>query len=100
MNRNFPAYQAETIARLQSSMIVSNIRHSQTSKSSFEISKKVTKVNQVRILKYKNNKSDTSSHIRHFNIPNELLDSMEEQILEKCLSMPERDLTTYEDKKL
>ena len=49
-------------------------------------------------MKDTNSKSDTPSYTRHFKIPNELLDSMEEQRLENVLSMPKRDLTMYEDK--
>ena len=42
---------------------------------------------QVSTLKDTNSKSDTPSHIHHFNISNELLNSMEKQRPEKYLSL-------------
>ena len=58
---------------------------------------KTTEDKQVSILKYTKNKSHTPSDIRHFNIPNIILDSMEEQRLESYLMMFELVLTLYED---
>ena len=97
MSRNFPAHQAEAIAQLHRSRIVSNIRYSQASNSSSDTPSQSTEDNQVSILKDTNNKSEAPSYIRHINIPNELLDLMEEQKLENYLSMPEYDLKMYED---
>ena len=97
MNPNFLAYQAQEMAQLHSSKIASSMRHSKESSSSSEIPTQSSEDNHVSILKDINNKSDTPSHIRHINIPNELLNSMKEQRLENNLSMPEHDLTMYED---
>ena len=96
-DRNLLAYQAKAIAQLFSSRIVSNIRYSQANNSSPEIPTQSTEGNQVRILKDTNNKNDTPSHIRHFNILNELLDLTEEQGLKNHLCMHEHDLTMYQD---
>ena len=82
---------------LHSNRIVSNTRHSEASNASSETPTQNTKDKQASILKDTNNKSDAPSYIRHFNIPNELLESMEEQRFENYLSMPELDLTMYED---
>ena len=79
MSRNLPAHQAEAMSKLHSTRIVSNIRHTQASSSSSQIPTQSTKDNQVCILKDANNKNNTPSHIRHFNIPNERLDSMKKQ---------------------
>ena len=84
MIRKLPQHQAEPVARLQSSSIVLNIRHSQTCKSSSEIPTKGTEVSQASILKDTNSKNETPSHIRFFNIPNEQQDSMEEKRPEIC----------------
>ena len=96
MSRNFPAYQPETIAQLHSGRIVSNIRQSQASNSSSE-----TPISENRKPSHysegPNNKITAPSHICHFNITDELLDSMEEQRLENFLSIPELDLTMNED---
>ena len=97
MIRNFPAHQAEAMAQLHSSRIIPYIRHSQASNSSSETHVQSTEDNQVSNLKDTNNKTTAPSHVRHFNIPNEPLNSMEEQRLENYLSMPELDLTMYED---
>ena len=81
MNRNFSAHQTEAMAQLHSSGIISNIRHTQESNSSSEISMQSIEDNQASILKDTKDKSNTLSHIRRIKIPNELLDSTEEQIL-------------------
>ena len=81
MNRNFPGHHAEAMTQLHSSRILPNIRYSQSSNSSSEIPTKNTEGNQAGILNDAKNKKDTSSHTRHYNIPNALLDSMEEQNL-------------------
>ena len=78
MNRNFPAHQAEAMTQPYSNRIVSNKRRSEASSSSSEIPTQSTEEDKVNILKDINNTSDTPSHIRHINIPNELLDPMEE----------------------
>ena len=79
MNRNFPAHQAEEIAQLHSNRILSNIRHSQTNSSSSETRIQDNVYKRPSILKDTNSKTTTPSDIRHFNFPDELLDSMEEQ---------------------
>ena len=99
MSRNFPAHQAEAMAQLHSRRIISNIRNTQENKSSSNIPKQSAEDNQASILKDTNNENNTQLYIRHFNIPNELLDIMEEQRLENYLRMPERDLIMYEDEK-
>ena len=76
---------------------MSNIRHLQASDSSSETPTQRTEENKVSILKNANDKNDTPSHIRHFTIPNELLDSVEEQRFKNYLSMPELDIKMYED---
>ena len=98
MNRNFLTHQAKEMVQLHRSRIVSNIRHSQASNSSSVTPVESTEDNQVSILKDTNNKSDAPSHIRHFNVPNEVLDSMEEQRLENYLNVSEHDLAMFEDK--
>ena len=96
-NHGFPANQAEAIAQLHSSKIVSNIRHSQSSNSPSEIPVQSNEDNQTCFLKDTNDKTTALSHFRHFDIPNELLDSIEVQRLENYLSMPELDPKMYED---
>ena len=91
MNRNFPVHKAEAIVQSHKSRIISNIRHSKASNSSSETPTQSSVNIQVSTLKESDNKSHTLSHIRHFNIPKELLDSMEEQRLENILSMHEQD---------
>ena len=97
MNRNFHARQAEAMVQLHRNSIVSNIRHSQASNSFSETPISRNKDNQASILKDTNKETTASSHIRHFNILDALLDSMEDQRLENYLIMPELDLTMNED---
>ena len=56
-----------------------------------------TEDSQTSILKEAKNNYTALSHVRHFNIPSELLGTMEEQRLESYLSKPEPDLTMYDD---
>ena len=97
MDRNFPAHKGEAMAQVHSRWITSNVRRSQASNSFTEILTQSTEGNQVSTLKDLNKKNDAPLDSHHFNIPNELLDSMEEQRLENCFSMLEHDLTMYED---
>ena len=73
-----------------------NMKHSHMIYSNSETPTKSTEDNQAGIMTDTNNKNDTPSHIRYFNIPNELLDSMEEERLENYLSIPELYLKMYE----
>ena len=82
MSRNFAVHQDEPIAQSHSKKILSNIRHSQASSSSSETPISGNKDSQPSTLKDTDNKTAVLSHIRHFNISDELLDSMEEQRLE------------------
>ena len=94
MNRSFPVHQTQAKAQLTSNKIVANIRYTQTSNS--EKLTRSTEDNQDSIVKEANNKSDTPSHVRQFNISKKQLDLMEEQRLENHSSMSEDDSTTYE----
>ena len=44
-----------------------------------------------------NSKNDKIAPIQHLNIANEVLDSLEDQILESFLEIPDHDLKIYED---
>ena len=99
MDRNFPANQAEALAQLYSNRVVSNIRHLRANISSSETPIKDYEDNQARILKDANNKTTAPSHIRHFYIPDESLDSMEEERLENYHSMSEPGLMMNEDER-
>ena len=77
--------------------VISDNRHSLVSKLFSGILRQSTEDNQASILKDTYKKSDKPSYIRHFNIRNELLESMEEQRLENYLITPEHKLTMYED---
>ena len=72
MNDSFPAHQAEEMAQLHSNIIVSNIIYSQECNSSSETPIKDDKDSQARILKETNSRTTVPSHIRHFNILDEL----------------------------
>ena len=69
------------MTQLHSSRIVSNKRHSQASNSSSETLTQYNEDKQTSILRDTSNNTSAPSHVRHFNIPNDLLDSMEEQRL-------------------
>ena len=98
MNCNFPPHQAEAMVLLHSKRIISDTRHLKARNSTSEISTQRNEYNWANILKYTSSRSNTPSHIHHFNTPNELLDSMEERRLENYLSVPELDMKTYENK--
>ena len=99
MNQNLATHQAKAMSQLHSSRIASSIKHSQASNAYSQTSMRGTEDNQISVLKDTNN-NDTTSLIRRFNIPRELLDSMEEQRIENYLRMPELDLKMYENKKI
>ena len=97
LNHNFPAHQAEAIAQVHCRRIISNKKPSQASNTCSETAIKSSENNQTSTLKDTESFTYAPSIVRHFNIQNELLDSMEERKLESYLNMTEPHFTMYED---
>ena len=98
MSRNFPAHQAEAMAQLHTSRIIPNIRHTQTNKADDD-TEQPERNTQEGILKNTLTKNNAPSHVRHFNMSDELYNAMEEQRLEACLDISDQDPTSYEKKR-
>ena len=95
MNRNFRAHQAEAMTQLHISRIAPSIRHTQTIKTEDD-TKQQNKHSQEGIFKYKLTDSNVPSHVRLFNMSDQLYSAMEEQRLEACLDMSDQNAPLYD----
>ena len=88
------------MSQLHSTKIVSNIRDSQVNSLTSKKNPLSNKSSRVVIIRDKNNRSRTASHICYINISNELLGSKKPQKLDSWIRFLKSDLRTYEDEKI
>ena len=95
MSRNFPANKAEAMAQLLPNRTVPSIGHAQTNEADHEAEQQQVS-SQQGILKYKRTDENAPSHVRNFNMSDELYSAMEGQRLEACLDTSDQDSTSYD----
>ena len=94
-NRNFPAHQAEAMAQFRTSRIVPNIRHTHITEANGGTSQQ-GRNGQEGILKDTRTDCNALTHVRRFNMSDELYYFMEERRLEAYLDMNDQNPTTYD----
>ena len=99
MSCSFPTYQAQEMAHLRNSRIVSNIRPSLASNSSFEILTRNTEDNQARVQKDKKKEEYTITYPPLQYPKRTFSGSRDKESPESYLSMREQSFTVYEDER-